>query len=214
MVGIDNRLMESVKVNSYKTITSVSQGLYKEKGSKFISFAYPVRDESQVKTIVAGLKREYYDARHHCYAYRLGAEGGKSRVVDDGEPSSTAGKPILGQLLSNELTNVLVVVVRYFGGTKLGVSGLIQAYKEAAGCAIQNGEIITKNVEAVFEITFGYLEMNSVMKVIKETSAEISDQHFDNACQMRIRVRKECEDQLLSKLGDLSGLNSRFIEYN
>lgn len=206
--------MDCIGVNNYKTIKTVSQGLYKEKGSKFISFAYPVTDESQVKTIIAGLKKEYYDARHHCYAYRIGADGDKSRAVDDSEPSSTAGKPILGQLLSNELTNILIVVVRYFGGTKLGVSGLIQAYKEAASSAIQNSEIITKDVEAIFNITFGYLEMNSVMKIIKDYSIDISNQEFDNSCQMKIRIKKEFERDASSKFSDISGLHISFIEYN
>ncbi|MEG0500359.1 MAG: YigZ family protein, partial [Rikenellaceae bacterium] len=152
------------------------------------------------------LKKEYYDARHHCYAWRMGNRGEATRAVDDGEPSSTAGRPILGQLLSRELTYVLVVVIRYFGGTKLGVSGLIQAYKEAASDALSVAEIVERTIDAEVSIRFEYLLMNSVMAVIKEFSPNILEQHFDNDCTMRLSIRRSEYDPMVSKLEKIIGL--------
>ena len=143
--------------DKYRTVNAIAEGLYKEKGSRFISFIYPVKSEEEIKDIVAGLKTKYYDARHHCYAYCLGANRERFRANDDGEPSSTAGKPILGQIVSNDLSNVLIVVIRYFGGIKLGVSGLIQAYKEAASDAINNAEIVERTVDEVIRVRFTYV---------------------------------------------------------
>lgn len=193
-------------MDSYKTITKISEGLYKEKGSKFISFAYPVESVEQISEIVSTLKKEYYDARHHCYAWRLEADGSKTRTVDDGEPSSTAGRPILGQIVSSEITNVLVVVIRYFGGTKLGVSGLIKAYKDAAASAIAANQIVEKAVEMEVKVTFGYEQMNYVMKVIKEIEPKISEQNFDNLSVIKLLVNKSKYNLLIAKLRDIIGV--------
>ena len=173
----------------YKSIAAPSRGLYKDKGSKFLSFAYPVSSEAQVKDIVASLRKEYFDARHHCYAYRLGLSGDRWRANDDGEPSSTAGRPILGQILSADLSDILIVVVRYFGGILLGTSGLTVAYKSAAADAIANGTIIEKVATQVFEIRFDYLQMNDVMKVLKELQIAPMEQSFDERCMIAAAVR-------------------------
>lgn len=186
--------------DTYKTIVAASQGLYKEKGSKFIAFAYPVVTEDQIKEHIAVLKEEYFDARHHCYAYSLGADKARFRMNDDGEPSSTAGKPIYGQILSNDLTDILVVVIRYFGGTKLGVPGLINAYKSATADAIANAEIVEKTVNAIFTIQFDYIVMNSVMKIVKECAPEVLDRKFENICTMVLSIRESEAEELLSRL--------------
>lgn len=186
--------------DTYRTILSASQGLYKEKGSKFIAFAYPVINEDQIKEHLVALKEEYFDARHHCYAYCLGADKGRFRMNDDGEPSSTAGKPIYGQLLSNDLTDILVVVIRYFGGTKLGVPGLINAYKSATADAIANAEIVEKTVNTIFTIEFDYIVMNSVMKIIKECAPEVLDRRFENICSMVLSIRESEAAGLLARL--------------
>ncbi|MFA6704639.1 MAG: YigZ family protein, partial [Bacteroidales bacterium] len=154
--------------DTYLTIEEKSQGIYKEKGSKFIALAFPVSNEDNVKEIIKSIKKEYFDARHHCYAYIIGHDKSVFRMNDDGEPSSTGGKPIYGQLLSNNLTNILIVVVRYFGGIKLGVSGLINAYKKAALDSINNAKIIQKTLNEVYSISFEYTLMNRVMKVLKD----------------------------------------------
>lgn len=175
--------------DSYKSIDAPSRGLYKDKGSKFLAFAYPVSTEAQVKDIVASLKKEYFDARHHCYAYRLGLKGDKWRANDDGEPSSTAGRPILGQIMSAELSDILIVVVRYFGGILLGTSGLTVAYKSAAADAIANSHIIEKTATETFEIRFDYLQMNDVMKVMKDFQIVQLEQSFDERCLIVAAVR-------------------------
>ena len=175
--------------DSYKSIAAPSRGLYKDKGSKFLSFAYPVSTEAQVKDIVASLKKEYFDARHHCYAYRLGLSGDKWRANDDGEPSSTAGRPILGQILSAELSDILIVVVRYFGGILLGTSGLTVAYKTASADAIANASIVEKIATETFEIRFDYLQMNDVMKVLKDLQITPLEQSFDERCMIAAPVR-------------------------
>lgn len=187
-------------VDTYKSIAAPSKGLYKDLGSKFLAFAYPVETEEEVKTIVSGLKKEYFDARHHCYAYRLGRDGGQWRANDDGEPSSTAGRPILGQLLSNELSDILVVVVRYFGGTKLGVPGLIKAYKSATQDAIANGQIIEKISTELLTVEFDYLQMNDVMKVFKDLNITPLQQQFDLSCKISARVRLGQVDEFRSLL--------------
>lgn len=193
-------------MDTYKTISTQTEGLYKEKGSKFISFAFHVESEEEVKEIMDRLKKEYYDARHHCYAWRMGNRGEHTRSVDDGEPSSTAGRPILGQILSHELTYILIVVIRYFGGTKLGVSGLIQAYKEAASDALREAEIVERTIDSTVKIRFDYLLMNSVMSVIKEFSPNILEQHFDNDCTMELSIRNREYDSMVSKLEKIIGL--------
>ncbi|MBE6333255.1 MAG: YigZ family protein [Bacteroidales bacterium] len=186
--------------DTYRTITNQSEGLYKEKGSKFIAFAFPVQTEEQIKDYITLLKDEYFDARHHCYAYVLGAKRDKFRMNDDGEPSSTAGKPIYGQILSNDLTDILIVVIRYFGGTKLGVPGLINAYKTAAADAIANAEIVERTVNRVFTIQYDYIVMNSVMKIIKECNPEVLDRRFENLCTMVLSIRESEADALLARL--------------
>jgi uncharacterized YigZ family protein len=196
----------------YKTIERVSEGIYKEKGSKFISFAYPVSCEKEIKEHVASLKKQYYDARHHCYAYMLGHERNNYRAVDDGEPSSTAGKPILGQILSNEITNILIVVVRYFGGTKLGVGGLITAYKAAAADAIDNNEIIEKTLDVYFQLEYDYILMNSVMKIIKDESLEIVSQDFNNLCTMQLKVRESSFEMIKAKVGKIGEVRLDLIK--
>lgn len=180
---------QDVVKDTYKSISAPSQGSYKDKGSKFLAFAYPVTSEEEVKGILDGLRKEYFDARHHCYAYRIGVEGEKWRINDDGEPSSTAGKPIFGQLLSYGLSDILIVVVRYFGGIKLGVPGLILAYRSAAADAIANGTIICKTATARFTLRFDYQKMNSVMKVLKDFGITPGKQQYDNECVMDVEVR-------------------------
>lgn len=174
----------------YRTIANSAEGLYKEKGSRFISFAFPVSAEEQIREIIAELKDKYYDARHHCYAWRLGPDKTHFRANDDGEPSSTAGKPILGQIQSNGLTNVLIVVIRYFGGVKLGVSGLIHAYREAAADALRNAVVIEKTIDMPLRIRFSYLVLNDVMKIVKEEAPEILERHFELGCEMLLSIRQ------------------------
>ncbi|MGC9354952.1 MAG: IMPACT family protein, partial [Mariniphaga sp.] len=159
--------------DSYKTIKEKSKGLFKDRGSKFLSYAFPVETEDEIKEILNQVKKEHHSARHHCYAWRLGTEEITFRANDDGEPSSTAGKPILGQLLSFELTNTLIIVVRYFGGTLLGTSGLINAYRTAAAEAIKNAKIETRIIEEKFLLKFTYKEMNDVMQIIKQENLNI-----------------------------------------
>jgi uncharacterized YigZ family protein len=182
--------------DKYFTIASPSEGLYKEKRSRFISFACPVFSEDEIKQHLQKLKTEYYDARHHCYAYRLGVAGELWRTVDDGEPSGSAGRPILGQLLSNNLTYVVVFVVRYFGGIKLGVPGLINAYRMATSDAIHNAEIVEKEDKDRFTIEFHYPAMNDVMKILKEVQAEILKQEFDLRCRIELQIRRSLSDSL------------------
>jgi len=192
--------------DTYKTIAVESQGLFKERGSRFIAFAYPVDSPSRIQEILDELKQKYHDARHQCYAWRLGIGAGETyRSNDDGEPSGTAGKPIYGQLLSRELTNLLVVVIRYFGGTKLGVPGLINAYREATADALNSAEIVEKTENAVLTVEFPYIEMNQVMKVIKDFGPRILAQDFDNRCRMILEIRKGDLERLRRQLDNVSG---------
>ena len=176
--------------DTYLTILSPSEGIYKDKGSKFMAYAFPVSSEDEIKKQLSDLRKEHHSARHHCYAYRLGADKLIYRTNDDGEPSGTAGKPIFGQIQSKELTDILMVVVRYFGGTLLGVSGLITAYKQAAADAIANATIVEKIVKQQFEIKFDYLQINDVMKIIKDEVLEIQSQNFELDCSLVFAVRK------------------------
>lgn len=194
----------------FRTITAVSKAIYTEKRSKFIAYAFPVQSVEEVKAEVDKLRKEYYDARHVCWAYMLGADRQEFRANDDGEPSGTAGKPILGQINSNELTNVLVAVVRYFGGIKLGTSGLIVAYREAAAQAIAEAEIIEKTVDLELPFRFGYTSMNDVMKIVKDMEPAIISQDFDMDCIMTLEIRKSRFDELKSRLEKVESL--RFIE--
>ena len=188
-----------LNADKYKTIEAISEGLYKEKGSKFLSFAIPVKSVEGTKEILAEYRKRFFDARHVCYAYMLGYDRTEFRANDDGEPSGTAGRPILGQINSRELTNVLVIVVRYFGGVLLGTGGLVTAYKEAAADALNAAEINEHTVKNAFSIAFGYLSMNEVMKVIKELNAEIVSQTFDNECSINVLVDKSQAALLMSK---------------
>lgn len=191
--------------DEYKTIESrVGEGYYTEKRSKFLAFAHHVETVEEVKDILAVYRKKYYDARHVCYAYMLGAERTDFRANDDGEPSSTAGKPILGQINSNELTNILIVVVRYYGGVNLGTSGLIVAYREAAADAIAHSEIVSKQVEEIITYTFSYPMMNDVMRIVKEMSPRIVSQTYDNTCEIRLAIRKSEAEQLRFRLNKLS----------
>lgn len=194
-------------ITSYFTIKKYTSGIFKDKGSKFLSFAYPVKSETEIKSIVDSLKKEYFDARHHCYAYRLGAEMKNFRANDDGEPSGTAGKPILGQIQSYNLTNILIVVVRYFGGTLLGTSGLIQAYKHASIDAISQSEIIEVPVSSIYQVQFGYSVMNDVMKIIKEFNLEILNNNLNMNCSIDIRIKKENKEQILFKLSKIDSID-------
>ena len=198
--------------DTYKTISKPAEGLFKDKGSKFISFAYPVISEDQIREIILTLKKEHYSARHHCYAWRLGHEKLLFRSNDDGEPSSTAGKPILGQIQSYDLTNILIVVVRYFGGTLLGVSGLINAYKNAALDAINQSEIIEEIVEHKLLIEFGYGVMNDVMKVFKDEKLPQIESVFDLECRISTQIRISELKRITDVLKKIEGLKLIFIE--
>ena len=175
--------------DTYFSIAGPSEGIYKELGSKFLAFAWPVETEEEAKARITAVRKEHFDARHHCFAWRLGLTGEPYRLSDDGEPSSTAGRPIHGQLLSRELSDVLVVVVRYFGGVKLGVPGLIRAYKTATQDALDHAEVIEKVAGRHFTIQFGYLQMNDVMKTLKDMGIAPIRQDFDLDCTMEVRVR-------------------------
>ena len=175
--------------DTYLSISAPSKGIYKELGSKFLALAYPVETEEEAKNIISAVRKEHFDARHHCYAWRLGLTGEPYRQSDDGEPSSTAGRPILGQLLSRELSDVLVVVVRWFGGVKLGVPGLIRAYRTATQEALSAATVIEKVAGEHFIIEFGYLQMNDVMKVLKDMGITPLRQDFDLSCRIEVKVR-------------------------
>lgn len=191
--------------DEYLTISDkMSEGFYSEKRSKFLAFACHVTNEDEVKAVVAEMRKKYYDARHVCWAYMLGADQSLSRVNDDGEPSSTAGKPILGQIVKSELTDILVVVVRYFGGVKLGTSGLIVAYRTAAAEAIANAEIVRRFQEEEVVYSFPYVMMNDVMRIIKDMSPRIVGQTYDNTCEIRLSIRRSEAQTLRDRLEHLS----------
>lgn len=186
--------------DTYKTISAISEGYVTEQRSKFISFALPVRTPEEVKEKVDAFRKQYYDARHVCWAYMLGADRVQFRVNDDGEPSSTAGKPVLGVINSHELTDILIVVVRYFGGVKLGTGGLIAAYRAAAQDAVAHAEIIEKTVDEDITVTFEYPFLNGVMKTVKDGNPQIVSQKFDMDCVMTLRIRKSEAGRLREKL--------------
>ena len=192
-------------IDEYKTITDIiGEGYYTEKRSKFLAFAHHVTAVDEVKEIVGAYRKKYYDARHCCYAYMLGPERQEFRANDDGEPSSTAGKPILGQINKAELTDILVVVIRYFGGVKLGTSGLIVAYREATIDVLSHCEEVTKQVEEIVTYDFTYPMMNDVMRIVKEMNPRIVDQQFDNTCSIQLSIRKSEAEQLRTRLKKLS----------
>jgi uncharacterized YigZ family protein len=198
--------------DTYRTITKPSDGLFKDRGSKFIARAFPVSSEEEVKQHIADLRKEYYDARHHCYAYQLGFDKSAYRINDDGEPSGTAGRPIFGQLQSFDLTNILVVVIRYFGGTKLGVSGLINAYKTATKEALDTVKIVTKTVNEVYEVHFQYPDMNKVMKILKDHALTPFDQEFEMECKLKFLVRKNDANIIYEKFLNLRKLKIIYLK--
>ncbi len=197
--------------DTYSTIKEPSEGEFKDKGSKFIAYAYPLRSEEEHKQILAEVKTLHPKARHHCWAYRLTPDRTVFRVNDDGEPAGSAGRPILNVLLSQDVTNIFVVVVRYFGGTLLGVPGLINAYKAATKAALEGAEIIEKTVNDVYEVTFDYLVMNDVMKVVKEDGLQILNQQFDNECKLIFEVRQAQVPMVISKMEKIQTLRINFL---
>jgi uncharacterized YigZ family protein len=196
--------VEPIK-DSYLTIAADAEAIFKEKSSKFLCYAYHVESEEEISLYLEALRKQYYDATHHCYAWRLGPFGERFRANDDGEPSSTAGKPILGQLLSREVTDCLIVVVRYFGGTKLGVPGLIAAYKESAAAVLDAAEIIERTVDTRLRVDFSYMVMNDVMRIIKEEQPRIEEQTFDNLCSMTLSIRNSRAEQVIGRLRKVEG---------
>ena len=188
----------------YKSISSRGEGLFKDNGSRFIATAYPVESEDEVKEIVSGLKKEYHDARHHCYAYRIGPKGESWRANDDGEPSGSAGRPILGQIDSAGLSDILVVVVRYFGGIKLGIPGLIRAYKSASAEAVANAAKAEKTAGSWYRIRFGYDAMPAIMKAVKELDLPQRARDFGADCSLEVRVRDSLKEDFLERIRTIS----------
>jgi len=196
--------------DTYKTIASSSEGIVKNKGSKFIAYAYPLANEDQVKELVAGLKSEHPKARHHCWAYRLTSDRSVYRMNDDGEPSGTAGRPILNTLLSHDLTNILVVVVRYFGGTLLGVPGLIHAYKTATQEALQAAQVVELTVNDIYRVSFGYEQLNDVMRIVKDEGIGIRKQILDNRCLLELEIRQQQTNRVLGRLQQVDGAETEY----
>jgi len=196
--------------DEYKTITESAQGSFRDKGSRFLAFAIPAITEQEVKQHIEALRKQYYDATHHCYAYVLGFDKSAFRVNDDGEPSGTAGRPIYGQILSNDLTNTLIVVVRYYGGTNLGVPGLIHAYKTAAAEALAKATIVTKIVKEMYQIEYPYEAMNDVMKIIKDEILEVINNEFGMKCVIRLAIRHSASGRVTGKF---SKINQLIINY-
>lgn len=198
--------------DTYRTIARPAEGLFRDKGSKFLAFAYPVRSESEAKTYLDALRKVHPKANHHCYAYRLGLDKNNYRASDDGEPGGTAGRPILNTLYSHELTNILVVVVRYFGGTLLGVPGLINAYKSSTVEVLSVAEVIEKTVNERYRIVFGFERMNDVMKIVKDMQLTVLGQTYDNECTLRIELRKSLVNQVLGRFEKLDDVTTRWID--
>lgn len=203
MNGPDNTIKDS-----YRSIAAPSQGLFKDNGSRFIARAYPVETEQEIKDIVESLKKEYYDARHHCYAWRLGYAGDRYRANDDGEPSGSSGRPILGQIDSRGLSDVLVVVIRYFGGIKLGIPGLIRAYRTATADALDSATPKEKIATKRYRLHFGYMDMNDVMKMTKDLGLQPSCQDFGMECSMEVPVRLAIEEEFLRRTADIGGCDA------
>lgn len=204
---MDQSSGKSTNSDSYLTVLGKSEGLYKDRGSKFHYFSFPVSSEEEIKIILASLRKTYFDASHHCFAWVLGKDGSAFRANDDGEPNHSAGDPILGQIRSHQLTNVLIVVVRYFGGTKLGVSGLIQAYKTSAALAIEENEIVEEWVMVKLALQFPYPAMNAVMKVVKAQNLEIITQEMNLDCKMILTLREGMLPFTLEKLEEIENLS-------
>lgn len=198
--------------DSYKTLEGPAEGIYREKGSRFLAFGFPVENETDIRNILASLRKKYHDARHHCYAYRLGPSGESYRLNDDGEPSGTAGKPIFGQFLSGNLTNVLAVVVRYFGGTLLGTGGLIVAYRSATADMLSHATIIERLVEMKLRLIFSYDMLNAVMKILKEDSILPSGADYNTMCTMIVKVRLSSLDKFTGRVSMIPGLQVESIQ--
>lgn len=196
--------------DEYKTITHSAQGSFRDKGSKFLAFAFPAASEQEVKQHLETLKKLYFDATHHCYAYVLGFDKSAYRVNDDGEPSGTAGRPIYGQILSNDLTNILIVVIRYYGGTKLGVPGLINAYRTSAAEALKNATVANRIVKEIYQIEYPYEGMNDVMKIIKDETLEVINNDFGMKCVIRLAIRHSEAERITGKF---SKVNQLIINY-
>ena len=197
--------------NTYKTIAEKAEGLYKEKGSRFLAFGFPVSDESEIKSILFSLRKKYHDARHHCYAYRIGTDPFRYRANDDGEPPGTAGKPIYGQIVSHDLTNILIVVVRYFGGTLLGTGGLVTAYRSAAASMIAAAKLIEKSVMVTCRLTFPYSSFNGLMKILKEEGIEHIHPVYEMTCNITLSVPLSVFDRFIAKLSLMEGMTCERI---
>jgi len=193
--------------DTYKTLASPSEGFFKDRGSKFISFAFPILNETDVKAHLAALRDLHPKAVHHCFAYRLGQDRMSYKISDDGEPSGTAGRPILNTLFSKEVTNLLIVVVRYFGGTLLGVPGLINAYKMATESALAEGTIVSRYLFNVYELKFAYIQMNDVMRIVKEMELPVLQQHFEMECSMMLEVRNTLTERFIARCGKVEELS-------
>lgn len=198
--------------DTYLTIQKPSEGVFKDRGSKFLAFAFPVRTEQEIKEILHQIKKEHHGANHHCYAWRLGADKLAFRANDDGEPNNSAGKPILGQIQSNDLTDIFIVVARYFGGTLLGVSGLINAYREAAADAIKNSVIIEKHVQFEYVTEFSFEQMNAVMKILKDADAKIISQDYLSNCMIKFYIRKNFSEKTEQALNKLPVIKLSYIQ--
>jgi uncharacterized YigZ family protein len=192
--------------DTYRTISQPAEGIFRDRGSKFLGFAFPAKSTEEIAAHLEQLRREHHGARHHCYAWRLGADRAAWRVNDDGEPSGTAGKPIYGQIQSSDLTNVVIIVVRYFGGTLLGVGGLINAYRAAAQEAIANAQIIEKHITEIYRVEFPYDAMNAVMKILKDKDLPQTNQDFQLDCKLDFSVRKSDADAVQEQLGKITGV--------
>lgn len=197
--------------DTYKTIEAASEGIFRDRASKFIAWAIPVENEMDVKLKLADLRKQYWDSNHHCYAYQLGFDKSAFRYNDDGEPSGTAGRPIFGQIQSKDLTNVLIVVIRYFGGTKLGVSGLINAYKTASKLALDAARIVERTVMEVYELYFPYDRMNDVMKLLKDEQLEQGKHQFELDCRLEFKVRKSDSLRITTKLATMDGVKTEWV---
>lgn len=208
MLSLMHHLDRVMSVFSYYTIEGPMEGMYKEKGSKFLAFAYPVETEEAIKTYLESLRKQFFDARHHCYAWMLGAEKKSFRAFDDGEPNHSAGDPILGQIRSKDLTNILIVVVRYFGGVKLGVGGLISAYRAAAEDALSNATIVEKEVSEEFLVSFEYASTPEVMRLIKDYDLQVIHQDFTSRCVMRLAVKLKNKSRLVDKIKLMNALGT------
>ena len=198
--------------DTYRTLAAPAEGLYKEKGSKFLAFAYPVRTTDEVKAHLDELRKQYFDARHHCYAYILGPNKDAYRANDDGEPSGTGGRPIHGQLLSADLTDTLIVVVRYFGGILLGASGLANAYKTAARDAIDHAQIVERTIDVRYRLNFEYVLMNDVMRILKDFELKPENQHFDLDCSLEVSVRQSMSVRLYDAVANLRAVRIEAIQ--